>query len=440
MLVAMFGRFTRAALVLSVAVATSSPALASPRGELRALREHIDAVPTDALAHNELGVMLVGQGKLDEAQTHLWLAVLLDDALTVGWSNLGLVHRKAKQHERALAAFGKSLSQDPAQPELWYSAGGSLRTIERTPESMFALRAFLEHAPADHTKRTKVARVIAKWTGQGITPTVPQWPPPRAPADLVERAAKVVAHATRQPEPTPPSEALATSPPEPTVTPQPTHRGDKAFETQHYLDALEAYRQQSALEPDDGVLLYKLGATLAILGDPRGALRAWRTVLRQAPARLILNRQIAFATRRLADWGMTQTAPDQPEAVERAAREALLAGDPARVLVLTTDTKSPEALFLRGEAALRIGRLGDALAAFDAGLALAPSDRGLRGGRAEVLIHLENAAAETAAQQWLDDPEATTASFLAARALVVSRRIRHGLVLTGELAEDDDLD
>ena len=45
----MSGRYTRVALLLVTAVAfsTSSPTVASPRSELRALQEHVEAVPTD---------------------------------------------------------------------------------------------------------------------------------------------------------------------------------------------------------------------------------------------------------------------------------------------------------------------------------------------------------------------------------------------------------
>ncbi|MDP6945972.1 MAG: hypothetical protein QF464_17610, partial [Myxococcota bacterium] len=217
----------RFALSLLVAVVFTSapPVRAAPGGAdaaLAALEDRVEAAPADPLAHNELGVALVGHGDLDRAEVHLWLAVLLDDGLATGWSNLGLLFRKAKRHDAALAAFGRSLTMDPAQPSIWYGAAGSLRATKRSAESMFALQAFLQHAAADHPKRGKVDRVLSSWADKGIAPAEPSWPAPAPPKPLVKRATEAVAAATKvKPAAKPPETAKAEPRPAKTATPKP---------------------------------------------------------------------------------------------------------------------------------------------------------------------------------------------------------------------------
>ena len=452
MLVTMFGLGHRRALLgaLVLLLVPQTSALASPSAappeRTRALQTRVQSNPLDALAHNELGVALAGSGDLIAAQRHLWLAVLADDTLVDAWANLAMTQRKSKQHGEATATFGKALSLKAEQPEVWYAAAASLRSLKQNEASMFALQAFIKYAPKAHPKRSKVSRILAKWREDGLKPVTPQWPATSPPPALVQHIAKATAAAT---QPTPPADGPVVltparqSPFEPTnsAAALPSHGGDAAFEGQRYVEALRNYESEATLRPNDGVLLYKIGATRSILGDPTGALRAWRRVLQQAPERLILNRQIAFATRRLADWGMIETTRAVPEELVVATRAALLAQDPADALVLTRGTTDPEALLLRGEAALRLGQLDVARTAFDAGIALTPDDRDLRAGQIEVMIHLGSANAEEAAQEWMDDMQGTTAAFLAERALVVARRIQYGSTASDAGDEfDDDLE
>jgi tetratricopeptide (TPR) repeat protein len=458
MLTSMFGpghrRVLLGALIMLLVPQTSalaSPSAAPPE-RTRALQARVQSNPLDALAHNELGVALAGSGDLIGAQRHLWLAVISDANLVDAWANLAMAQRKMKQHGDAIASFGQALTLRGDQHEVWYNAGASLRALKRNEPAMFALHSFLKHAPKAHPKRSKVSRILKKWREDGIKPAAPQWAKPSAPPALVQHLAQAAA-AAAQPAPTPQATAAepapvvlspSTQPPfeaSKSASTLPTHAGDAAFEARRYVEALRNYESEATQRPDDGVLLYKIGATRSILGDPSGALRAWRRVLRQGPKRLILNRQIAYATRRLADWAMIKTARPPQKDLVRAIRTALLAQDPADALLLTQGAKDAELLLLRGEAALRLGQLDVAGAAFDAGLALAPNDRDLKAGQIEVLIHLGTADAEGAAQDWMDDMQSTTAAFLAERALVVARRIQYGSTASDAGDEfDEDLE
>ena len=441
---------------LAMLLAVSTTVLASPSAvppeRTRALQARVMSNPLDALAHNELGVALAGSGDLIGAQRHLWLAVIADDTLIDAWANLAMAQRKGKNHQEAIAAFGKALTLKPSQHEVWYSAGASLRALKQNDASMFALQTFLKHAPKAHPKRSKVARILAKWRKEGMTPAAPKWPQPRPPAALVAQIGQAIAEASQPPQ----APETVARPAAPTVlTPStqspfeppssasalPTHGGDGAIAAKRYVEALRNYESEVVQRPDDGVLLYKIGATRAILGDPTGALRAWRRVLRQAPERLILNRQIAFATRRLADWGMVETTRATPKDLLSTVRRALMAKDPADALLLTEGTEDAELLLLRGEAALRLGQLDIARKAFGEGLAISPDDHDLRAGKIEVMIHGGKPEAEEAAQEWMDDMQATTAAFLAERALVVARRIQYGTTASvGGDEFDEDLE
>ena len=430
-------------------LAFASPSAAPPE-RTRDLQARVDLNPLDSLAHNELGVAFAGSGDLTRAIRHLWMAVLADETLVDAWANLGLALRKSKAHSEALAAFSQALKLNEKQAELWYSAGASLRSLKQDPASMFALEAYLKHASKTHPKRAKIQRVVAKWREKGLKASPPSWPQPKAPERLVSEIRKAKAAAlesarqqAQEAEAASTSNASATMVPQsvlthPKVNAIPGHGGDKAFEAQHYLKALADYESEARIRPQDGVLLYKIGATRAILGDPTGALRAWRRVLQQTPGREILNRQIAFATRRMAEWGMLETTRKLDGDIVKQARSALISGDPADVLLLTETSSEREALFLRGEAALRLGKLDVARSAFEKGLTIAPDDRGLRGGQIEVLIHLGAENAEEAAQIWMDDMESTSAAFLAERALVVARRVRYGSLSSDFGDEFDD--
>ena len=442
MLVFMNARTTCTALTLALSLVAftsiSQAKMQSNTARVRALQERIQTNPLDILAHNELGVFLAGRGDMPLAVRHLWLPVIIDESHVDGWSNLAMVLRKTKAHSEALAAFGRTLSLKAEQPEMWYSAGASLRALKRSGESMFALEAFLKYAAEGHTKRQKIERVLTKWRADGLSPRAPSWPEATPPKVLVDEIAKVVAKTAEAPSPDTPMEAMPQPGPSEGEAPLPRHPGDDAFEGQYYLNALTAYEAAARKAPQDGLLLYKLGATRAILGDPTGALRAWRSVLRQDPARLILNRQIAYATRRLADSGMVKTIAEPLKDPIAELRRSLLGDDPARVLLLTREAQDPEALFLRGEAALQMGKLVEAREAFERGLAASPDDRGLLGGRIEVMVRLDDENAEAAAQNWLDDPEASTGAFLTERALLVARRIRYGKVVLDSGDEFDE--
>jgi ankyrin repeat protein/tetratricopeptide (TPR) repeat protein len=68
---------------------------------------------TDATALKETGNQLVKQGKYQEALQKYEEAILVNSHFAIAWFNKGLMHKKLKQYDDALAAFQKTLEIDP---------------------------------------------------------------------------------------------------------------------------------------------------------------------------------------------------------------------------------------------------------------------------------------------------------------------------------------
>ncbi|MCA9519183.1 MAG: tetratricopeptide repeat protein, partial [Myxococcales bacterium] len=247
--------------------ARAATMLASGRTDegIDALRAALDAYPAYPLALNELGAAFAKKGKLAEAQASFEAALELDPSMTTARANLAEVLRRQNRHEDALAELGKVVEADPRDAGAWYSTAASLMTLKREPQALFAMERYLEVAPKGAGDKERVASVgerVKALRDDGVAPEAP-W------------AAAVAETPETPPEPGEPSEpTVAVAPGE-----LPFHVGDTAYYAKRYGDALKSYEADLAGHPDDVALLYKIGATKAVMNDYAGALRAWRQAL-----------------------------------------------------------------------------------------------------------------------------------------------------------------
>ena len=118
----------------------------------RAFRNFLDAVEIDdgfALAHNNLGMVLLEIGELQTAIGHLSRAIALDEGLDVAYGNRGLALLELSRFDEAFHDFQAALALDPDDGMHHNNAGILFLDLEE-PEA--ALRYFNEAirlAPAE---------------------------------------------------------------------------------------------------------------------------------------------------------------------------------------------------------------------------------------------------------------------------------------------------
>jgi tetratricopeptide (TPR) repeat protein len=109
-------------------------------------------------AHNNLGVALLGQRRLDEAASEFRSVLELEPRSTDAIINLALVDKAAGRPERARELLLRALNIDPRSAPAHYNlavlydqSGENARAIEH-------YRAFLDAAGAEHAARAPDVR------------------------------------------------------------------------------------------------------------------------------------------------------------------------------------------------------------------------------------------------------------------------------------------
>ena len=156
-----------------------------------------------------------------------------------------------------------------------------------------------------------------------------------------------------------------------------------------------------------------------------------------APDRALLLRHATLA--QLTNAGPAPVAGTEakgPSPLERA-RQALLKRMPSVALVALQGEVADEAVYLRAEALLSLGRLKEASEAFREALRLLPTDSGPLGGLAEALLRLGDAkGAAPHRKSWLEGADEPDETFLLKRAAAAKSRIAYG---PASDEEEDDL-
>jgi tetratricopeptide (TPR) repeat protein len=173
----------------------------------------------------------------------------------------------------------------------------------------------------------------------------------------------------------------------------------------------EAYRQQGDLKksaeqltkalelaPGDPATLLFRANVLYQLNDAAGALKDVETVIKAQPQMLVahlLQSEILASANRVDEAianleKLVPLAPEQPQLLEPLATFYLVGGQPRKSIetftkVIELNPKNYRALRFRGDANLNIGKHAEAVADFDAALALNDEDEGLLNNFAWVL-------------------------------------------------------
>jgi Tfp pilus assembly protein PilF len=106
------------------------------------------AEPDNAKSHEHLGLVHLRLGAWESARDYSQKAVDLDPALADAWNNLGAALYYLGRPQEALTAWEEAVRQDPTQYETLYNIGIKAPELGQMERAKWALRRFIETAPA----------------------------------------------------------------------------------------------------------------------------------------------------------------------------------------------------------------------------------------------------------------------------------------------------
>ena len=111
-------------------------------------------------AHNDLGVVLASQGKLDEAADHYRQAVLLDPNFGAAHMNFGDALQRQGQLAQAEYMFRRAVELEPNNAAAHHGLGEILSVTERFDEALESFRAAALQAPDAAITWSRMAEAI----------------------------------------------------------------------------------------------------------------------------------------------------------------------------------------------------------------------------------------------------------------------------------------
>lgn len=124
-------------------------------------RDTLRKNPQAWMAHNNLGLLLLEQGKLSEAKSHFEQALAAKPDDSFAMNNLGLVHARREQWQEAAHWFVRALEADPGQAEAANNLGNVFARTEQWEEAEQAFRLALQRKASYAEAWNNLANVFA---------------------------------------------------------------------------------------------------------------------------------------------------------------------------------------------------------------------------------------------------------------------------------------
>jgi tetratricopeptide (TPR) repeat protein len=121
----------------------------------------IDKNPDCWLVHNNLGLVLVGRGRVDEAITHYRQALKIKPDYALAHYNLGTVLAQQGRVDEAIAHYQQSLKLKPDLAATYYNLGFALACRGEVAEAMLHYRKGLEIRPEHAQAHNNLAWLLA---------------------------------------------------------------------------------------------------------------------------------------------------------------------------------------------------------------------------------------------------------------------------------------
>jgi Flp pilus assembly protein TadD len=337
---------------------------------IRHFREALRIDPRDAQTQGNLGIALMRQGKTEDALRHCREALRLNPRSALSHLNLGAVLAQAGRGEEAVTHFRLAVHLAPRSTEARYNLGLALLEAGNIDEALVRLGEALELNPHSGQMHHTLGLILSR---QGRNEEALEHY--RQAARIDPKLAELYAgHGTQAPDPARAEEETAAS--RGPSGRDPGAAGDHldqglSLARQGRLDeALAEFRRALELDGESGDIRTAIAVSLESRGDLEGAVRHYREAIRLRP-------QDPRAYNNLA-W-ILATHPDPAfrngaEAVELAEKACDLTGESDVNLLDTLAAAYAEA-----------GRFEEAIATLELAVSLAPS-----GGLAERIPELTN--------------------------------------------------
>ena len=113
----------------------------------KSYRSWLQLAPKDFAAHDGLGLLLAGTGRLDEASQELQKAVALQPAMPDAWQQLGLVQQKLGRHADAAVSLKNAVALNPNSVQAQFALGISEMNLRQYPAAVAAFQKAAQLAP-----------------------------------------------------------------------------------------------------------------------------------------------------------------------------------------------------------------------------------------------------------------------------------------------------
>jgi len=140
------------------AAAGKERVFASRPEEVEILRYAVKENPSDAQAHLQLGCLLAGLGRVEEAPPHWQKAAELNPQLSIAWRNLGLAAVAEDNLHAAQECYRKAVAARPSDQTLYRDLAEILIAAEKRPEAI----RLLETMPLDGVRRAEITVMLAQ--------------------------------------------------------------------------------------------------------------------------------------------------------------------------------------------------------------------------------------------------------------------------------------
>jgi superkiller protein 3 len=346
------------------------PSTAAPAGEPPAEPE-----PKDAPGWNAVGSLRLRDGRLEQALAAFDRAIALDPRDPSGWAHRANVLFRLSRREEGLAGHSRALACEPRLAASWLNKAAIERSLGRGEDAHRSLLELLSIAPAPDGRIVEQARaLLGELEAEGRPPA------PRGALGFLLQGVQA-AEAGRLEEAAAEFEkALGLEVLMPTAW---LFRGDALAGLGRAAEAAHAYEEGLVADPADARLLLGLARCRARLGDLDTAAAALARCLEIATgeARVAAERLRQAVDARRASLSSAPSA-GAPAAAEEPAPPPPAVPEEAPV------EESAQDWTHKGQAALNVGRLEEALSCFTRALELDPGEPASWIGQAECLSRL----------------------------------------------------
>ncbi len=123
-------------------------------------RATIKKNPRASIAHNNLAVLLMKEGRSDEAEEHVWRAVQLDPRSYEALTAQGSLFLENGMTQKAIESYSKALSIQPRYPEAAYNMGNACRMSGQLEKALEMYRLAFSIRPRYYPPRLNLVLLL----------------------------------------------------------------------------------------------------------------------------------------------------------------------------------------------------------------------------------------------------------------------------------------